>query len=76
MRNNLLLCLLALLLARPAAGVGIRLLNQGADAVARGNAFVATADDPSALFYNPAGITQLEGHHIQPGAYLIYLDNR
>jgi len=35
--------------------------------VARGNAFVATADNPSAIYYNPAGITQLEGQNIQIG---------
>jgi long-chain fatty acid transport protein len=27
--------------------------------MAQGNAFVAQADDPSAIFYNPAGLTQL-----------------
>jgi len=30
-------------------------------------AFVAQADDPSALFYNPSGITQLEGRHVTNG---------
>lgn len=35
--------------------------NQGAKATAMGGAFAAQADDPSALFYNPAGIAQLPG---------------
>jgi long-chain fatty acid transport protein len=44
------------------SGLGIRLFDQDAFATARGDAFVATADNPSAIYYNPAGITQLSGH--------------
>ena len=40
-------------------GLGIRISDQDAAATARGNAFAATADNPSAIYYNPAGITQL-----------------
>ena len=60
--------LLALALC-PAAGlaIGLRIPNQDAAAIARGNAFAATADNPSALYYNPAGITQLPGLEIQVG---------
>lgn len=47
--------------------LGFRIPNQDAAAIARGNAFVATADNPSALYYNPAGITQLEGQQAQVG---------
>jgi len=43
--------------------------DQDAFATARGNAFVATADDPAAIFYNPAGISQLDGANISLGAY-------
>src|ERR1017187_10422746 len=50
---------------------GFRLPNQDPDAIARGNAFVATADNPSAIYYNPAGITQLEGQNIRAGMYLV-----
>jgi long-chain fatty acid transport protein len=53
-------------------GLGVRIPNQDAEAIARGNAFVATADNPAALYYNPAGITQLEGHNVQVGM-LTYL---
>lgn len=49
------------------SGVGFRIPNQDAAAIARGNAFVATADNPSAIYYNPAGISQLEGQHVQLG---------
>ena len=47
--------------------VGVRIPNQDAEANARGNAFVATANNPSAIYYNPAGITQLKGHNLQGG---------
>src|SRR5688500_17253838 len=42
-----------------AFALGIRIADQDARATARGNAFTATADNPSAIYYNPAGITQL-----------------
>ncbi len=51
--------------------VGFRLPNQDPEAIARGNAFTATADNPSAIYYNPAGITQLDGHQLSVGLYAI-----
>lgn len=66
--------LVGLGVAWPAYGVGFRLPNQGPKGIARGNAFVATADDPTAIYYNPAGITQLEGHNLYLGAYFISTD--
>jgi len=70
-------CLLCAL-AHPAAlfALGIRLPDQDAFASARGNAFAATADDPSAAYYNPAGITQLEGNNLSLGVYGITLASR
>ncbi len=38
---------------------GFTVYSQGTGAMGQGNAFVAEADDPSAVFYNPAGINQL-----------------
>jgi len=52
----------------PAAhAIGFLIPNQDAAAIARGNAFAATADNPSAIYYNPAGITQLPGTDLQVG---------
>jgi len=62
-------------LAMKASANGFRLVDQDAFATARGEAFVATADNPSAIYYNPAGITQLEGNNIRGGLYGIYLDS-
>ncbi|MBI5383415.1 MAG: outer membrane protein transport protein [Verrucomicrobia bacterium] len=56
-----------------ALALGIRVPDQDARAIARGNAFVATADNPSAIYYNPAGITQLEGMNSRVGLYSIYI---
>src|ERR1022692_2242106 len=53
---------------------GMRLASQDAFASARGEAFVATADNPSAIYYNPAGIAQLDGNNFRAGLYEIYLD--
>jgi len=67
--TQFLFSLLFLSLLAPAQvfALGFRIPNQDASAIARGNAFVATADNPSALYYNPAGITQLEGQNVQVG---------
>jgi long-chain fatty acid transport protein len=58
------------------SAVGFRLPNQDPEAIARGNAFAATADDPSAIYYNPAGITQLKGLQVSAGLYVISADTK
>ena len=57
-----------------ALGTGFDLPDQDAFAIGRGMAFVATADNPSAIYYNPAGLTQLEGSNLRAGVYGLYLD--
>ena len=69
---SLLVGLALALLPTTVFGLGVRIPNQDAEAIGRGNAFAATANNPSALYYNPAGITQLEGQHFQVGV-LTYL---
>ena len=68
-RGSLMRVIVPLAVALPfvAHGIGVRLPNQDPEAVARGNAFVATADNPAAIYYNPAGITQLEGQNLSFG---------
>ena len=46
---------------------------QAPEATARGNAFVATADTAAAVYYNAAGLTQLEKTTIQAGLYGVTL---
>lgn len=68
--------LAALATAAPAFGLGFRVADQNAAATARGDAFVATADNASAVYYNPAGITQLSGTQLLLGGYGISFNTR
>jgi long-chain fatty acid transport protein len=65
--------LLLVITASQASANGFRLADQDAAATARGEAFVATADNASAVYYNPAGITQLTNTTIRSGIYGINL---
>jgi long-chain fatty acid transport protein len=60
-------------LASVSYGYGFRIADQNAEATARGDAFAATADNPSAIYYNPAGITELDGTRALMGGYAITL---
>ena len=53
---------------------GFHLAGQSPEAVGKGNAFVATANTAAALYYNAAGLTQLEDSSVQVGFYSILLD--
>ena len=50
---------------------GFLVYNQDAASAGMGDAFTAIADNPSAVFYNPAGINQLEGTQLRAGLQLI-----
>lgn len=50
---------------------GFRILDQSASAIGQSGAFTAQADDPSALFFNPAGMTQLPGIQTSTGTLLV-----
>jgi long-chain fatty acid transport protein len=49
---------LALVMPRSAQAGGLYLLDRGARPLSRAGAFVAGADDPHALWYNPAGLDE------------------
>lgn len=67
--------LLLVLLPFPSWGLGFRIPNQDAEAIGRGNAFFATANNPSAIYYNPAGISQLKGSYFQYGVHSIVVNS-
>jgi long-chain fatty acid transport protein len=68
----LLVCLGAsLIVSKPSHADGFRILDQGTAATGQGAAFAAQADDPSALHYNPAGMTQLPGVQLYTGINFI-----
>jgi len=69
-----LLAVTAGLSASSALGNGFRLAGQDAFATARGEAFVATADNASAVYYNPAGLSRLPGISLRAGGYGVYLN--
>ena len=50
---------------------GVRFQPQGATAAGQGNAFSAQADDPSAIHYNPAGLSQVNGVQVLTGTTLV-----
>lgn len=50
---------------------GFQINESGARAMGMAGAFAGLADDPSALYFNPAGITQLKGTHILAGVSFI-----
>jgi long-chain fatty acid transport protein len=59
--------LVLLLSASTSFAAGFRLPEAGNKANAMGFAFTAQADNPSAIYYNPAGLTQLQGNNIALG---------
>ena len=71
MRQYALAIALAMASAESSRAVGFLLPNQDPEAIGRGDAFAATADNPSAIYYNPAGITQLPGMQVSLGVYAI-----
>jgi len=50
---------------------GFRIEMVDAEALGKGVAFAGEADNASAVFYNPAGLTQLKGNHVSIGLGLI-----
>jgi long-chain fatty acid transport protein len=53
-------------------GAGFLIYNHDASATGGGLAFTAQADNPSAVFYNPAAINRLEGTNISSGGTMIF----
>ena len=60
--------LVLMLAASTSFAAGFRLPEAGVKAMGMGFAFTAQADDPSAIYFNPAGLTQLEGKNLMLGA--------
>jgi len=66
-RLRLAVAALGLLIAVPALPSGFQVMTQGAKATGMGLAFAGIADDPSAIFYNPAGMAWQEHFSGQGG---------
>ena len=61
MKKLLTLSLACVLFASSIYAGGFQINEHGARAMALGGAFTGLANDPSAIYFNPAGITQLKG---------------
>jgi long-chain fatty acid transport protein len=74
-RNRLTALVLVGLVAAGSAGrleaAGFALFEQGSKGNAAGGAFAATADDPSAMFFNPAGNAFVERFTLEGGGFAI-----
>lgn len=57
-----------------ATGISFLKTPVGAKAIAFGSAFTAIADDPSAVYWNPAGLAQLQNINIYLSKHLLSLD--
>ena len=53
---------------------GFALVQQGTAAMGQGNAFVAEANDASAIFYNPAGLNQIKRAQVYQGSFFNFPD--
>ncbi len=71
MYKKIILMLLISISTSHIYGSGFQLNEHGARAMAMAGAFAGLANDPSAIYFNPAGITQLEGLHFSAGVTLI-----
>lgn len=66
-----LLCFFMVIPPSEAIAGGFQLNEHGARAMAQAGAFAARANDPSAIFFNPAGLSFQRGAQIMAGATLI-----
>ncbi len=72
LRSVLLAAFLSLALAAPSQAAGLFTPDTGIVGLGRGGAMVTRADDlVSGLYYNPAGLHQLDGFHIEGGLLLM-----
>jgi long-chain fatty acid transport protein len=67
----LLLLVLSTLITTDIFAGGFQLNIRGAKAVAMGGAFTAIADDPSAVYWNAAGLSFLQGTNIMLSSHLV-----
>ncbi|MFA7288406.1 MAG: outer membrane protein transport protein [Melioribacteraceae bacterium] len=65
------IAVIAMLCSAKVFAGGFQINEHGARAMSMAGAFTALANDPSAIYYNPAGLTQLTGTHFMAGVTLI-----
>lgn len=71
MKKTLLVLVIAFSLVGTLWASGFQINEHGAKAMAMSGAFTAIANDASAVYFNPAGMTQLDGTQIMGGLTII-----
>jgi len=71
-RAGLVLALASALAPATAEGAGFALYEQGARALGTAGAYTARVDDPSAMFFNPAGLAHVDDGQLLFSPNLIY----
>lgn len=71
LKNSLFIIFTLILLSSNLHSSGFQINEHGSKAMSMGGAFTALANDPSAIYFNPAGITQLLGTNFIGGATII-----
>lgn len=74
MNKYIIVCASLIALPGVASAGGLFVPGTGPQAQGRAGAFVAKADDPSALFHNPAGFAKMDGWVIQVGVNFVDYD--
>ncbi len=69
--GTFLVCLLVLICGAPGWAGNVDTYGIGAKATALGGAFSAYADDPFAIYYNPAGLTQIARPVVSAGLHIV-----
>jgi long-chain fatty acid transport protein len=69
--HSVLLAIVVFLAAAPAYPSGFQLMTQDARATGMGLAFTAVADNPAAIFYNPAGLAWQKHFEVSLGGSLL-----
>jgi len=69
MRSLIVICIIILFSATVSVAGLMDTLGLGSKATALGGAYAAYADDPFAVYYNPAGLTQIEKKTVSMGGH-------
>jgi len=67
-----ILAVALLLVCSLASGSGFLIYEHGAAAMGMAGAFVSIANNPTAIFYNPAGIAWLRGTQVNVGGTFVF----
>ena len=68
---NTFIILISITSVQAASSGAFNIFGSDSEALGKGNAFTGEADNPSAVYFNPAGLGQIEGTQVSLGTSLI-----